>query len=145
MTGREVFSAAGFTGDALDTILGITYMEADGPAATTRYGYRAAYGDAVGDLVQLADPLIAAKYGPSIGLCQGRSLRDPRIWGAADRWRIARLLRDPWFNAVAAWWISKGGTDFTPWTLYRSGGYLPHKGMDYVIVTGHPKADQWSA
>lgn len=119
-------------------------MEADGPACTQRFGVRSAYADAVGDLAQLEDPEVAAKYGPSIGLCQVRSLRNPRIWGPADRWRIARLLLDPWYNAVAAYWISAQGKDFTPWTLYREGDYLPEKGKDYEIRTGHPRAGEWS-
>lgn len=114
-------------------------MEADGPKCTELFGVRSAYADAVGDLT-----LIDEKYGPSIGLTQVRSLRDPRIWGTADRWRIASLLRDPLFNAVAAYWISKGGTDFTPWTMFRNDKYLPHKGLDFEIKTGHVRAAEWS-
>jgi len=136
---REVFSAAGFTGDALDTILGVSYMEADGPACTDRFKVCSAYADAVGDLA-----LIDTRYGPSIGLTQVRSLRDPRIWGTADRWRIARLLLDPWFNAVAAYWISDRGRDFTPWTMFRNGMWEPHRGLDYQVKAGHPRAAEWS-
>lgn len=138
-----MFSAAGFADEALDIILGVSFMEADGPACTKRFGVRSAYADAVGDLAQLEDPEIAKKWGPSIGLSQARSLRNPRIWGTADRWRIGRLLRDPWFNAVAAFWISKGGTDFVPWTMFQNQLYLPHKGLDYEVRTGHPRAAQW--
>lgn len=134
-----MFTAAGFTGDALATILGVAFMEADGPACTTRFGVRSAYADAVGDVGKVDD-----KYGPSVGVCQVRSLRNPRTWGTADRWRVARLLRDPWYNAVAAWWISKSGTDFTPWTMFRNGLYKPHKGVDFEIQTGHVRADMWS-
>lgn len=114
-------------------------MEADGPACTSRFEVRSAYVDAVGDLTLIDDI-----YGPSIGLCQVRALRDPRAWGTTDRWRVARLLRDPWYNAVAAYWISGRGTNFTPWTLFRNGGYLPHKGLDYEIRTGHPRAGEWN-
>ncbi len=113
-------------------------MEANGPACTDRFKVRSAYADAVGDM-----SLVDEKYGPSIGLTQARALRNPRIWGTADRWRVARLLRDPWYNAVAAWWISKSGTDFTPWTMFRNGLWLPHKGLDYQIQTGHPDAAHW--
>jgi len=140
-----VFSAAGFSDEGLDTILGISYMEADGPACTRDHdGVRSAYSDAVGDLVQLEDPEIAKKWGPSIGLSQVRSLRNPRIWGHPDRWRIASLLRDPWFNAVAAYWISFSGTNFFAWTMFQNGMYLPHKGLDYEIKTGHSRAGEWN-
>lgn len=120
-------------------------MEADGDACTQRYLVRSAYSDAVGDLAQLADPVVAAKWGPSIGLTQIRSLRNPNAWGPADRWRVADKLRDPAYNAAAAYVISKQGKDFTPWTMYRNNKYLPHKGLDFEVKTGHPKADQWSA
>lgn len=119
-------------------------MEADGPACTARYGVRSAYTDAIGDLKYLEDPVVAAKYGPSIGLTQVRALRNPRIWGVPDRWRIASLLRNPEFNAVAAYWISKQGTDFAPWTMYRTGAWLPHRGLDFELRTGHPRAADWA-
>jgi len=115
-------------------------MEADGIACTDRYGVRSAYADAVGDMALIDD-----KWGPSIGLTQTRSLRDPHAWGVADRWRIAELLLVPAFNAQAAWWISKQGTDFTPWTMFRNGMWLPHKGLDYEVKTGHPRAHLWNS
>jgi coproporphyrinogen III oxidase len=114
-------------------------MEADGPKCTDLFKVRSAYTDAVGDL-----GLIDEKYGPSIGLTQVRSLRNPHAWGVADRWRVARLLQNPDFNAEAAWWISKGGTDFTPWTMFRNGMWKPHAGLDFEIKTGHPRAGEWS-
>lgn len=114
-------------------------MEADGPACTTRFGFRAAYGDAVGDLT-----LINTTYGPSVGLGQVRSMRDPKTGGTADRWRIAQLLRDPLFNAWACWWISSSGTRFTPWSMFNNGLWKPHAGLDYAVVTGHPRANEWS-
>jgi hypothetical protein len=114
-------------------------MEADGISCTDRFKVRSAYADAVGDLT-----LIDEKYGPSIGLTQTRALRNPRIWGTADRWRIASLLLNPQYNAVAAYWISKQGADFTPWTMFRNDKYLPHKGLDFEIKTGHPRAGEWS-
>jgi hypothetical protein len=121
-------------------MLGVSYMEADGPSCTERFGTHSAYSDAVGDLA-----LIDEKYGPSIGLGQVRALRNPRIWGTADRFRVARLLRDPWFNAVACFWISKNGTDFTPWTMYRNGMFTPYRGNDYATMIGHPNADKWDS
>jgi len=115
-------------------------MEADGIACTDRFKVRSAYADAVGDLA-----LIDEKWGPSVGLTQTRALRDPHAWGVADRWRIAELLRIPAFNAQAAWWISKQGTDFTPWTMFRNGMWEPHKGLDFEVKTGHPRAHLWGS
>lgn len=120
-------------------------MEADGAACTARYGVRSAYSDAVGDLAQLADPVVAAKWGPSIGLTQIRSLRDPMAWGVVDRWRVAEKLRDPHYNAEAAFAISKSGTDFSPWTMYRNGMWAIHSGADFECRTGHPNASKWNS
>lgn len=119
-------------------------MEADGPAATKLFKVRSAYSDAVGDLAQLADPVVSAKWGPSVGLTMVRSLRDPNAWGPLDRWRIASRLREPQYNADAAYALSKQGTDFSLWTMYRNNEFLPHKGLDFEIRTGHPRAAEWS-
>jgi Lysozyme like domain len=54
--------------------------------------------------------------------------------GSIDRglWQInsvhaeydaSRLLSDPGYNAQAAYAISGGGTNWNPWTTYRSGAY----------------------
>lgn len=134
-----MFSAAGFTGPALDIALGVAYIEGDGPAATKAYGFPAVYLDAVGDL-----GLVDAKWGPSISHFQIRSLRDPSSGNAADRWRVAEKLRDPKYATDAAFVISDGGTDFTPWSAFKHDTYLPHVGKDYYLVTGHPKAGEWS-
>lgn len=88
---------------------------------------------------------VDAKWGPSIGEFQIRSLRDPSAWGPLDKVRVASKLTDPAYNAQAAYVISKNGTDFTPWSAFKSGNYKPHVGMDYQLVTGHPKAGEWSA
>lgn len=116
-------------------------------------GYPAVYYDAVGDLSLLDKPLdpknpggptVSVKYGPSISHFQIRALRDPNAWGPDDKVRVAEQLRDPAFASRAAWVISKGGTNWTPWTAYRSGSYLPYVGRDYTLVTGHPRAGDWS-
>ena len=83
------------------------------------------------------------KWGPSVGLPQIRTLRDPTAWGPLDVWRDADKLRQVDYQAAAAYAISKNGTDFTPWSVYRSGSYLPHKGKDYIIRTGHERAHLW--
>lgn len=127
-----MFAAAGFTGAALDIALGVAYAESEG------------YSDAVGDLKQLEDPAVSAKWGPSIGLFQIRSLRDPDAWGRDDKVRIAEKLRDPAFNAYAAYVISKQGTDWSKWTTFRTGSYKKFLSKDYEIRTGHPRAGEWS-
>lgn len=71
--------------------------------------------DAVGD-VQLED----ATWGPSIGLWQIRSLKAASGTGTP---RDATRLKDPAFNASAAYAISSGGRDFRPWSTYTSGAY----------------------
>lgn len=124
---RGVFARAGFGGEALAIALGVSYAESEG------------YSDAVGDLA-----LIDAKWGPSIGLFQVRSLRNPLGFGAADRYRFVWALRDPDFNAVAAFAISKQGTDWSPWSTFRSGAYQARLGVNYTIRTGHERAADWS-
>src|SRR3546814_16651200 len=89
---RPLLETARFSGATLDTALGVAFAESGG------------YVDAVGDLA-----LIDAKWGPSIGLFQIRSLRDPDGWGPLDRVRRASELRDPPYNAKAANLISRQG------------------------------------
>lgn len=115
-------------------------MEADGPECTRLHGFRSAYADAVGDL-----SLMTAEWGPSVGLTQTRVLRDPHTGNAADAWRIARLLIVPELNAQAAYWISRRGTYFDFWTMYRNGMWKPEAGKDFQVVWGHPHASQWNA
>jgi hypothetical protein len=92
---------------------------------------------------ELGHWLVNPKWGPSIGWFQVRSLRDPLSGNAADRFRVAEKLRDPLFNARAAFAISKGGTDFSFWTVYREGTYEKFLGQDYELKTGHARADDW--
>lgn len=132
----------------------MVWIEGDGPGATkANAGRPSVYFDAVGDLDLLDKPLdpknpagpkVSSKYGPSISHFQIRALRDPSAWGVKDRVRIAEQLRDPAFASHAAYVISDGGTDFTPWSAFKSGSYLPHVGKDYQLVTGHPRAGEWS-
>lgn len=71
--------------------------------------------NAMGD-VHLED----GTWGPSMGLWQVRSLRKDTGTG---RSRDFRALSDPLFNARSMMEISKGGTDWGPWTIYRTGAY----------------------
>ena len=109
-------------------------------------GTEGAYLDAVGDLSQLSDPAVSAKWGPSVSAFQIRTLRDPNAWGSVDRWRVAEKLHDdPYYAARAAFAISKGGTDWSLWSTFTHKNYLPYKGKDYVLRRGHPNAAKWSA
>jgi len=103
------------------------------------YAESGGYVDAVGDLA-----LIDAKWGPSVGLFQIRSLRDPDAWGPLDHVRRASELRDPLYNAKAAHVISREGTDWSPWSVFKSGTYLPYVGVDFPLRTGHIRAHLWN-
>lgn len=83
------------------------------------------------------------KWGPSVGWFQIRSLRNPEAWGAVDKLRVAELLRDAQYNAHAAFAISKGGTDFTFWSVFNSKAYEKFLDVDYQLKTGHARADDW--
>lgn len=88
--------------------------------------------------------VVNTKYGPSISHFQIRALHNPNAWGQTDKIRVAAKLRDPAYASYAAWLISKGGTDFTPWSAYKSGDYAPHVGRDYALISGHPRAGSWN-
>lgn len=95
---------AGFTGVALVTAVAIAGAES------------AFKPNAVGDV-----NLIDNKWGPSVGLWQIRSLKNPGAYTGPDKLRNESSLTDPYFNARAAYAISKGGTDFKPWSTYTNG------------------------
>ena len=125
--GFTVLRLAGFAEDDLDLVQAIVAAES---------GW---YGDAVGDT-----SLISAKWGPSIGLFQIRALRSPTSFGSKDYWRYNAMLRNPLINAMAAFDISDGGTNWEPWSTFTSGSYKNHLGVEVrPIQTGHSKANQW--
>lgn len=63
------------------------------------------------------------KWGPSVGLWQIRSLKNPSIYPYPDNLRDASKLTDPDYNAKAAYAISKQGTDFSPWSTFVNNAY----------------------
>lgn len=150
----------GFAGEALNIALGVAFVEGDGNAATNRFGKPCVYADAVGDLDLLDKPLdpknpdgpkVSSKYGPSLSHFQIRALRDPNAWGVLDRWRVATKLVNAEapgaaarYATQAAFALSKQGTDFTPWSAFKSNSYLLYAGRDFDLVTGHPRAGDWS-
>ena len=72
-----------------------------------------------------------------------RALDDPNSGNAADKFRVASKLRDPLFNARAAFAISKGGTDFSLWSTFRDDAYKKYLDQDYTLKTGYSRADDW--
>lgn len=96
------------------------------------------YADAVGDLT-----VVDAKWGPSIGLFQVRALRHPGSFGGSDLYRHAFPLRDPFYNAKAAFEITAKGTDFSKWSTYISGSYKQYLGQNPTIKFGHAQAANW--
>jgi hypothetical protein len=106
---------AGFKGDALVTAVAVAKAES---------GFDAA---AIGD-----EHLVDAKWGPSAGLWQIRSLKADSGTG---RHRDFTRLFDPAFNARSAYAISGGGTNFNPWSVYKNGRYKQHL-QEAVSVAG---------
>jgi hypothetical protein len=37
------------------------------------------------------------------------------------------------------------GTDFSLWSTFVHGTYLPFAGLDFECRTGHPDADKWDS
>lgn len=75
--------------------------------------------NAVGDTT-----LVTSKWGPSIGLWQIRSLRNPTAFGGVDRLRDAAKLRDPVYNAETARAIYLDrGKSFRDWSVYTTQIY----------------------
>lgn len=107
MTLSEVISiarAAGFTGNGLITAVAIAIAES------------ALNSNATGDV-----NIQTNKWGPSIGLWQIRSLKPEYLY--LEPIRNAATLYDPLTNAKAAFAISKGGTDFSPWSTFIYNQY----------------------
>jgi hypothetical protein len=86
---------------------------------------------------------VNTKWGTSRGWFQVRILRDPTSGNAADRWRVGDKLGDPLYNAQAAFAISKGGTDFSFWSVFTHDTYKKFLDVDYQLKTGHARADDW--
>lgn len=107
--------AAGFSGEALVTALAVAQAES---------GWNAS---AVGDT-----GLVDAKWGPSIGLWQIRSLNAEQGTGKT---RDQLALFDPTFNARSAYAISSGGTNWRPWSVFTSGAYKKHLSAARSAVT----------
>lgn len=100
---KEMLSYAGFKGGQVGQAMSII-----GAESARRPG---AEGD---------KDLVNSKWGPSVGLFQIRSLKDPRKY--SDPMRNANYLDDPIFNVMAGYEKSKGGTDWGGWTTAKNLG-----------------------
>jgi len=101
-------AAAGFQGQALQIAVAIANGES---------GFQeSVHGDT---------GITDGTWGDSIGLWQIRSLRAETGTGG---WRDASRLEDPAFNAQAAFQISGGGENFSPWSVYTNSTYLSYMG-----------------
>lgn len=98
--------AAGFRGEGLRVAVAVAMAESNGRTGAT--------GD-----VTIQD----AKWGPSIGLWQIRSLKAQLATGQQ---RDGRALYDPAFNARSAYEISGHGASFKLWSTYTNGSYRSH-------------------
>ena len=103
----QTLASHGFSGKSLRTAYAISIAESGGRS------------NAVGD-VGLQD----AKWGPSIGLFQIRSLKDWKKYN--DPFRDGKRLPDPNYNTQAALKKSHQGANWRPWSTYTGGAYLKH-------------------
>jgi len=95
----------GFRGKSLQTAFAVALAESGGRAK------------AVGD-----ESLVNKKYGPSLGVFQIRSLKEPNKYGGGE-WRDGKRLFDPAFNVKAAWNISNQGKNWKAWSAYNNGAF----------------------
>lgn len=102
----KALHAQGFRGKSLQTAFAVALAESGGKA------------------INPGDESIQNKtYGPSMGLFQIRSYKDPKKWGDAGKWRDGKRLNDPSFNIQAAWNISNQGQNWKAWTAYKNGAF----------------------
>jgi len=114
----QTLQNAGFSGQSLTTAYGIVKAESGGRAnAYNPTGMDDSYG-----LFQInmenSDP-----RNPNMGSKRNAAYLKKY---ASIGYRGPESLKDPNINAQIAYDISKGGTNFNPWTTYTSGKYLQH-------------------
>lgn len=102
----SVATSGGFRGGALITAVAVAKAES---------GLRT---DEMGDT-----SIQTAKWGPSVGLWQIRSLKAQKGTGGT---RDADALLSALHNARSAFSISAGGLNWLPWTVYKTGAYKAH-------------------
>jgi murein DD-endopeptidase MepM/ murein hydrolase activator NlpD len=102
----KALHSQGFRGKSLQTAFAVALAESGGRAG--------ARGD-----VDIQNKT----YGPSLGLFQIRSYKDPKKWGDSGKWRDGKRLTDPTFNVKAAWNISNQGQNWKAWSAYKNGAF----------------------
>jgi hypothetical protein len=103
---------AGFTGDALNVAAGIAIAESGANA------------HAIGDT-----GLTNAKWGPSVGVFQIRSLNNPGAYSGLDAMRDRGKLMGALYNATLAFKMSGGGRNWSAWSAYTNGSYRQFVGQ----------------
>jgi uncharacterized membrane protein YgcG len=127
----DLLYGAGFRGHALDVACGIAIAESGGFHGGRWHVNAHALGD-----IALAD----AKWGPSVGCFQIRSLRHPGNYSGLDRRRTQSKLMHAEYNAHTAFLFSGGGAHWGAWSTWNNGRYHAGVGKTHALVhgwTGH--------
>lgn len=93
-------------------------------------GAESGYDDQIQGDLGLQD----ANWGPSFGLFQIRTLKNDT--GAGTNRDITRLSGSDLEQAKAAYQISGGGRDFTPWSTFTNGAYQGFLGTAQASAAG---------
>lgn len=121
----DLLRHVGFSGDALAIATGVAVAESGGVEGGRAFVNAHALGDTA---------LETAKWGPSVGVFQIRSLKHPLDWTGIDRDRVRSKLMGAVYNANLAYKISRGGRDWSAWSTYASGAYRAHMGAQDAEV-----------
>lgn len=113
----DLLDYVGFTGNGRRIAVGVSGAES---------GYDATI---LGDLT-----LMDAKWGPSVGLFQIRSLKRPQDWSGNDAMRVRDKLLDPVYNARLARKLSGDGRYWGAWSTFTSGAYQNSLGQENAII-----------
>ena len=123
---RSVLQQAGFRGQGLDTAYGIAMAESKGNPMSHNDNIKT--GDNSYGLFQIN---MLGKMGPARQQQYGlKSYND---------------LYNPLTNAKIAYTMSKGGTNFKPWSTYNSGAYQQYAGATPRQFNGAVKPASFSA
>ncbi len=127
----DLLRYAGFTGQGLRLALGVAIAESGAaPVGFVGGGYSYADATILGDL-----DLVDAKWGPSVGCFQIRSLKRPQDFSGDDRLRVRTKLLDALYNARTAYRISNGGRDWGAWSTFTAGLHRQYMDeLDAVVL-----------